>query len=119
MTGVAFPWRAGVGGRTALAGTARHVADLVELVLLTAPGERVNRPDFGCGLGRLLFAPVDAAVVATAELQARSGLQRWLGDLIEVGEVGVSLDGTTVRVDVEYRIRASGEVAGLAVEWSA
>lgn len=119
MTGVAFPLRAGVDGRTALAGIEAQVAGLVESVLLTAPGERVNRPDFGAGLGLLLFAPVDGAAVATAELQARSALQRWLGDVVEVGEVRVELDDTTVRVSVDYTIRAGGHSGSLTVEWSA
>lgn len=96
-------------GRTATVTRADHVADLVEAVLFTAPGERVNRPDFGCGLNLLLFAPVDTSVVATADLQVRSGLQRWLGTVIEVDEVSVSLDDATVTVRVSYRLRATGE----------
>src|SRR5262249_55636440 len=98
-------------GRTALATDDRHVADLVEAVLFTAPGERVNRPDFGCGLGLLLFAPVGAATLGTAELQVRSALQQWLGDVIELVDVEVDLEDTVVRVTVGYRIRATGAVA--------
>jgi len=106
---VAFPLRTDARGRTAAAGRADHVSDLVEAVLFTAPGERVNRPDFGCGVNLILFAPVDAAVVATTDLQVRSGLQRWLGHVIEVDDVAVELGEATVVVRISYRIRASGE----------
>jgi phage baseplate assembly protein W len=116
--GVAFPLRAGVDGRTARTTTERHVADLVEAVLLTAPGERVNRPDFGAGLHRLLFAPVDAAVVATAEMSARSALQRWLGDHLDVASVTIELDDTTVRASVSYTLRTTGAFRTMTVEWS-
>ena len=101
------------------ADTDAYVAGLVESVLLTAPGERVNRPDFGAGLGLLLFAPVDAATVATAELQARSALQLWLADVIEVGEVAIDLDGSIVRVSVAYTALAGGRAGSLTLEWSA
>ncbi|MBM7076285.1 MULTISPECIES: GPW/gp25 family protein [Micromonospora] len=116
MTYPAFPWRPDNRGRSGLAGPDRHVADLVEAVLFTAPGERVNRPDFGAGLGQLLFAPVDDAVVGTAELQARSALQRWLGELIEVDDVRVDLAEAAVRVHVAYRLRATGRPAQVSVE---
>ena len=68
MADVAYPWRIDRRGRSAVARYEDHVADMVEAVLFTAPGERINRPDFGCGLDRLVFAPVDATVVGAAEL---------------------------------------------------
>jgi phage baseplate assembly protein W len=106
-------------GRTADTGLARHVADLVEAVLFTAPGERVNRPDFGAGLAQLLFAPVDESVVSAAELQARSGLQRWLGEVVDVEDLAVELDDAAVRVTVRYRLRASGSTAAVTFERTA
>jgi phage baseplate assembly protein W len=106
---VAVPLRTDARGRTATVGHADHVRDMVEAVLFTAPGERVNRPDFGCGLSLLLFAPVDESVISTADLQVRSGLQQWLGSVIEVDDVAVRLHESTVTVRVAYRIRATGE----------
>lgn len=106
---VAFPLALDAQGRTATLGRAPHVTDMVEAVLFTAPGERVNRPDFGCGLDLLLFAPVDQAVVATAEVQVRSSLQRWLNAVIEVDDVAVSLDEAAFTVAVSYRLRDTGE----------
>jgi uncharacterized protein len=119
MTYVAFPLTVDGRGRTGEAGIARHVADLVEAVLFTAPGERVNRPDFGAGLAQLLFAPVDESVVSAAELQARSGLQRWLGEAIELEDLGVELDDAAVRVTVRYRLRATGTTAVATFERTA
>lgn len=110
MTNMAFPWRTDRRGRSALATYEDHVADMVEAVLFTAPGERVNRPEFGCGLDRLVFAPVDATIVGAAELQVRGGLQRWLSDVIDVDDVELDLDGATVSVTVRYRIAATGRV---------
>jgi len=108
MTDVAFPWRADARGRTALADPDEHVADLIEAVLFTAPGERVNRPDFGCGLDRLLFAPVDPAIVGATELSVRGGLQRWVAGVIEVEDVELEADEATVRITVRYRIVRTG-----------
>jgi phage baseplate assembly protein W len=116
VTGVAFPLGFDARGRTAAASDEQRIAGMVEAVLLTAPGERVNRPDFGCGLGRLLFAPVDDAVIATAELTLRSGMQRWLGDVVDLGDVTIELDEAGLRVSVEYRMRATGRTASAVVE---
>jgi uncharacterized protein len=110
MSASDFPLRIDGRGRTAVATTDEHVRDLVESVLFTAPGERVNRPDFGCGLEQFLFAPLDPTVAGTAEIQVRSGLQRWLGDVIDLGDIEVDVEESTLRVTVQYRVRATGDV---------
>ena len=119
MSATAFPLSVDGRGRTAVAGTERHVHDLVEAVLFTTPGERLNRPDFGCGLAQFLFAPVDAAIVGTAEIHVRSGLQRWLGDVIDLSGVEVELVESTVRVTVQYLLRATGTATTATFERSA
>jgi uncharacterized protein len=119
VSATAFPLTVDGRGRSAAATDERHVRDLVEAVLLTSPGERVNRPDFGCGLAAFLFAPVDAAIAGTAEVQVRSGLQRWLGDVIDVAGVEVELDEGAVRVTVDYRLRATGVAVTATFEQSA
>ena len=106
-------------GRSAVATYEDHVADMVEAVLFTAPGERINRPEFGCGLDRLVFAPIDATVVGAAELSVRGGLQRWLADVIEAEDVDLELEDTTVRITVRYRILTSGRVVTTRFERSA
>jgi phage baseplate assembly protein W len=92
-------------GRVAEAGEAAHIAQLIEQVLFTAPGERVNRPDFGTGLLQLVFAPGGEELATAAEFLVHGALQQWLGDLIELEAVGVELDGAALRVSVQYVLR--------------
>ncbi|GAA2734038.1 GPW/gp25 family protein [Streptomyces nogalater] len=107
---IAFPFHADRRGRTAHARPAEHVHDLVEQLLFTSPGERVMRPDFGCGLLDLVFAPAGPELVGTLELSVQAALQRWLGDLIEVVSLDIAGDGDTVRVQLSYLLRATGAV---------
>ncbi|GLX49314.1 GPW/gp25 family protein [Streptomyces sp. MB22_4] len=107
---IAFPFHADRRGRTAHARPAEHVHDLVEQLLFTSPGERVMRPDFGCGLLDLVFAPAGPELISTLELSVQAALQRWLGDLIEVVSLDIDGGGDTVRVRLSYVVRATGAV---------
>lgn len=104
-TNVAFPFGPDAYGRTMRAGTEGHIRDLVEQVLFTAPGERVNRPDFGSGLLTLVFAPNGAEMAAAAQMAAQASLVRWLGDVIEVQSVDASSVEAQLTVTVRYVIR--------------
>lgn len=106
----AFPFRVDRRGRTAHAGHDDHVRDLIEQVLFTSPGERVMRPDFGCGLLDLVFAPNSPELTSTLELSVQASLHRWLGDLIEVEALDVSGEESVVRVHLTYAVRAGGVV---------
>jgi phage baseplate assembly protein W len=99
---VGFPLRLDGRGRTAMAGHEAYVRGLVEQVLFTAPGERVNRPDFGSGVGRLVFAPTDDALAQSTQALVHGALQRWLGDLVRVENVRVSSVDSRLEVVVEY-----------------
>ncbi|MEU9154401.1 GPW/gp25 family protein [Streptomyces sp. NPDC048417] len=109
-TDIAFPFRADRRGRTAHAAHAEHVHDLVEQLLFTSPGERVMRPDFGCGLLDLVFAPNSPELVSTLELSVQASLQRWLGDLIDVVALDIESDDAVVRVRLSYVVRTTGAV---------
>jgi len=74
-------------------------------VLFTAPGERVNRPDFGCGLFNLIFEPNDAVLAAALEFTVGQALTRWLGDEIMVDGVDVAAIEETATVEVAYTKR--------------
>lgn len=102
MTNVRFPFQIDRRGRTATASDEQHLRDLIEQVLFTAPGERVNRPTFGSGLMQLVFAPESDALVAATQLSVQASLQQWLGDLIQVEAVEVTRDESTLRVRVAY-----------------
>ena len=93
-------------GRTAAADTdEEHLRDLIEQVLFTAPGERVNRPTFGSGLGQLAFAPNSEALAAAAQVGVQAALLQWLGDRIQVEAVQVRSEESTVRVTVQFIVR--------------
>ncbi|MEU9785087.1 GPW/gp25 family protein [Streptomyces phaeochromogenes] len=105
---IAFPFRADRRGRTAHARHDEHVRDLIEQVLFTSPGERVMRPDFGCGLLDLVFAPSSPELTSTLELTVQASLQRWLGDLIDVEDLDVVSEDNAVRVHLSYAVRSTG-----------
>ncbi|MFC7534562.1 GPW/gp25 family protein [Actinoplanes sp. GCM10030250] len=107
-TDIAFPFRVSARGRTAGATYGEHTRDLIEQLLFTSPGERPMRPDFGCGLLDLVFAPTGPELLAALELSVRASLQRWLGDLIEVRSLDLSAAGVTVRVRLGYTVRRTG-----------
>jgi phage baseplate assembly protein W len=89
-------------GRTASAERGDHIRDLIEEVLLTAPGERVMRPDFGSGLLALVFEPNSTTLAATTQMLVQGALQQHLSHLIAVQGVEVVNDDGALRVDVRY-----------------
>lgn len=104
-----FPFHFDERGRTAATSDDDHIRDMIEQLLFTNPGERVNRPDFGSGLMQLVFAPNSPELAATLEFSLRAALQQWLGDLIEVQELEVTSEEATLRVVVQYVVRRTGE----------
>lgn len=102
---VAFPYRVDGRGRSAEAeDDDAHLRDLIEQLLFTAPGERVNRPDFGCGLMQLVFAPNSPELAATLQALVHGALQQWLGHLLRIDEVAASSDDATLTVIVRYTV---------------
>lgn len=98
-------------GETAATSPPRHLDDLIEAVLFTAPGERVMRPTFGSGLFQLVFAPNSDTLGATVQMLVVGALQQWLGDLIEVASVQIDQNDATLEVSVDYTVRSTGEGA--------
>lgn len=82
-----------------------YVRDLLEQVLLTTPGERINRPDFGCGLLGMVFAPGGDVLQAALQANVQAALQRWLADLLVVQAVRVEVEDATVNVTVQYLVQ--------------
>jgi uncharacterized protein len=104
-----FPFHIDRTGRTAIANDDDHIRDMIEQFLFTNPGERVNRPDFGSGLLQLIFAPNSPELAAAIQHTVQAGLQRWLGDLIEVQALEVTSEEATLRVDLKYLVRRTRE----------
>lgn len=100
-----YPFHLDTGGQTAATDQEDHVRDLIEQVLFTSPGERVNRPDFGSGLMQLVFAPNSDELVTATQFLVQGALQQWLGDLIQVEAAEVESEDSTLRVTVRYTIR--------------
>lgn len=86
-----------------------HLRDMLEQLLLTSPGERVNRPDFGCGLLRQVFEPNNAELAAAVQYAVMASIQRWLGDLIETQAVELVSEDATLAVTVRFTVRGTGE----------
>lgn len=104
-----FPYHFDSRGRTAATDQSDHVRDMIEQVIFTSPGERVNRPDFGSGLLQLIFAPNSPELAATVQFTLQAALQHWLGDVIEVSNLDVTAVDSTLSIDLTYLIRASGQ----------
>ena len=102
---VGFPFRVDAFGRVADPGYPEHVRQLIEQLLFTDAGERVNRPDLGAGLLRRLFGSENAELIAVTEHQVSTSLARWLGQVIEVRAVRVTTEDSELTVTVQYVLR--------------
>lgn len=106
---IAYPFQIDGRGRTAAATHDEHIRQLIEQLLFTMPGERVNRPSFGTELRQLLFAGISDELVTATEFLVQGALQQWLGELIQVEAIQVAQEESTLRVTVQYLIRRNQE----------
>lgn len=104
-----FPYHFDRHGRTATAVYDDHVREMIEQLLFTSPGERVNRPDFGSGLLQMVFAPNSPEVAAALQFALQAALQRYLGDVITVSTLEVSSEDSTLTVELSYVVLATGD----------
>lgn len=96
-----------------------HLRDLILQVLFTNPGERVNLPEFGVGIQRLVFAPNSDTLRTSAQFLISTNLQRWLGDRIEVTQVSVSSEPgfeQTVTIEIVYTVKATQQRQSVQVQ---
>lgn len=106
---VAWPYHIDTSNRTAEADDERHVRDLIDQVLFTAPTERVMRPTFGSGVLQLVFAPNSPELAATTQFLIEGALQQWLSDVIDVEGVAVEANDAKLTVVVRYVNRLTRE----------
>ena len=104
MVQINYPWQIDGRGQVADTSEADHIRQMIEQVLFTIPGERVNRPEFGCGLQQLIFEPNSDELAATTQFLVQGSLERWLGDVIEVEEVEVENDQARLVLVIAYTI---------------
>lgn len=104
-----FPYHIDGRGRTAEASEDDHIRDLITQVLFTSPGERVNRPDFGCGVSQLVFMPNSDALATATQFLVQGALTRWLDTVIAVHAVAVEAKDAALVVRVTFSKRSTGE----------
>jgi phage baseplate assembly protein W len=104
-----FPFRFSKTGTTATTDAEDHIRDMIEELLFTNPGERVNRPDFGSGLMQLVFAPNSPELAAALQFTVQAALQRWLGDLIQVQNLQVTCQDSTLSIDLRYMLQKTNQ----------
>jgi phage baseplate assembly protein W len=102
---IAFPFQIDSHGRTAATTDDDHIHDMIEQLLFTNPGERVNRPDFGSGLLQTVFQPNSTTLAAALQFTLQGALQQTLGDLIQLQAVQVDNADSTLTVTVQYMVR--------------
>lgn len=102
---IAFPFQIDGRGRTAAATDDDHIRQMIEQLLFTNPGERVNRPDFGSGLLQSVFQPNSTELAAALQFTLQGALQQTLGDLIQLQGVQVTNTDSTLQVLVQYVVR--------------
>lgn len=94
----------------------KHIEQLIMQVLMTAPGERINRPDFGCGVKRLVFAPGGEVAATLAQTTVYQALNKWLSGAITVTEVTARAEDALLQIRVGYAVKVSGERRYLNVQ---
>lgn len=115
MTRLAFPFNAASTGRAASVedGDDAHIRQMLELVVMTMPGERVMRPTFGSPVMQMLFAPVDAAVAHALQASLAATIGLWMGSLIDLRDLTVDFvdDAAVLEILITYEVRRTKTAA--------
>lgn len=109
MMNIDYPFHFDGRGRTAETDDNDHIRDMIEQLLFTNPGERVNRPDFGSGLMQMVFAPNSPELAAALQFTLQAALQRELGDLIDLQTLDVTAVDSTLNIVVKYVVRRTSQ----------
>lgn len=102
-----FPYQFDGRGRTAEADLNDYVIQMIEIVLFTSPGERVNMPDFGSGLLQLPFAPNSQEMAAATQFAVQGALQKWLSGYVNIQSVTATAEDAVLTVTVAYKLVSS------------
>ena len=95
--------------RIAVAAYEESIRQAIRIILFTAKGERVMRPDFGCGIHELVFAPNDATTRGMAEHHVTEALRRWEPriEVLRVTATAAAAHDEVLRISIDYRVRAT------------
>jgi uncharacterized protein len=113
---VDFPFQIDWNGRSATSDAAGHIRDLLEQILFTAPGERVNRPGFGSGIHHAVFRPNSEILAETVRVTAEAALQQWLSHLIELVSLNLEAEDNRLIVEVVFTLRNQTEPQSVKFE---
>ena len=109
-----FPFHFDSAKRTATTTFEDNIRDMIEQLLFTNPGERVNRPDFGTGLMQMVFAPNSPELAGALQFIAQAALQQHLGSVTEA-QLDVTAEDAALTVQLKYRVRSTGEVRDITL----
>lgn len=112
---IAFPYALDDRGRTATTTYDDHVEQMLELLLFTRPGERVNLPTFGCGLLDQVFAPNSPEIAAALNVTIAAAISLWLRDVLSVTSLDVTAEGSQLIVEIGYTMLATGSAVNLTL----
>jgi phage baseplate assembly protein W len=101
---IAYPFALTESGAIATADEDAHLRQMIEQVLFTNPGERVNRPDFGCGLEAMVFEPISSEMIAVTQALVRANLLKWLGDRIQIINLVVEAVESSLVITLDYAV---------------
>ena len=104
-----FPFGIGEDRRIRTTDKYDHIKDEIMTILLTSPGERVNEPEFGCGLKERVFSPNDEILATLVDLKISQALDRWLGDKIVTDEINVQSIDETLTIEIVYTVKETSE----------
>ena len=85
-----------------------YIRQLIRQVLMTAPGERINRPSFGAGVRRMVFAPNNPATASLTQTLIYQALSQWLSSVIKVEEISVTAENETLFITIHYLVIQRG-----------
>lgn len=106
---IAYPYHIAYNGRTAVSDTDEHINDMIQQLLFTTPGERVNQPTFGSGLSQMVFTPNSPGYAASYQALVQGALQQWLGNEIQVQNLQVTAEDSTLQLTLQYKVLETQE----------
>lgn len=113
--GITFPMRVDQSGSIAMGNGADDIDANLKVVLITAPGERVMRPQFGCRIWDLVFEPINANTLGLMSEAVKDAVSQWEPrvDLVDVDVVPDPAEPGRVRIELRYRVKATNDVRNL------
>lgn len=115
--GFGFPFRIGEVGGVMASGGDEAIRNKIVQVLMTAPGERVHQPEYGCGLLNMVFEPNDSVLATTLQFTISQALTRWLDEEIQTDAVTVKVIDDNIVVEVIYTKRETMRQQAVRVQF--